>query len=339
MSCVTVLVAVYNAERYLRQCISSLLEQTYSCLQIICIDDASTDGSLELLHDYAKKDSRIVVIEQQQNRGQAHARNVGLRQAVGDYVCFVDSDDWLAPDAIEKTVAVFEQNPLADCVLFTLVKTDENGINPQPYRMKEFESLSGSAAFEASLNWSIHGVYMVRKKLHQAFPYDESQRAYSDDNTTRIHYYNSREVRLSKGIYFYRQHSASTSHQVSVRRFDYILANRSMKHMLEELHANNSIISVYEQQRWLNLIDTYMFYFQYRQQLSFNDRQLALQIMKSVWKGIEVNRLKLRSKMKFGYFPFRLTVFQSQLALSMGWLFFRIQEEIYFTLRKYLLHR
>ena len=229
MSCVTVLVAVYNAERYLRQCISSLLEQTYSCLQIICIDDASTDGSLELLHDYAKKDSRIVVIEQQQNRGQAHARNVGLRQAVGDYVCFVDSDDWLAPDAIEKTVAVFEQNPLADCVLFTLVKTDENGINPQPYRMKEFESLSGSAAFEASLNWSIHGVYMVRKKLHQAFPYDESQRAYSDDNTTRIHYYNSREVRLSKGIYFYRQHSASTSHQVSVRRFDYILANHGGK--------------------------------------------------------------------------------------------------------------
>ena len=77
---VSVLVAVYNAEPFLSKCLDSLVNQTLKDIQIICVDDASIDGSLALLRDYAARDSRIEVITLQANQGQAHARNVALQQ-------------------------------------------------------------------------------------------------------------------------------------------------------------------------------------------------------------------------------------------------------------------
>ena len=75
---VTVLVAVYNAEKYIRKCLDSLIEQTLTDIQVVCIDDASTDNSLSILNEYAGKDNRIEVIALTENHGQAHARNQGL---------------------------------------------------------------------------------------------------------------------------------------------------------------------------------------------------------------------------------------------------------------------
>ena len=80
---VSVLVAVYNAGQFLARCLDSLLGQTLSDIQVICVDDASTDGSLRLLNDYALRDMRIDVLRLQDNCGQAHARNVGLSVAQG----------------------------------------------------------------------------------------------------------------------------------------------------------------------------------------------------------------------------------------------------------------
>ena len=90
---VSVLVAVYNGEKYLEQCLSSLLAQTLQNVQIICVDDCSTDSSLEILHKYQQIDDRVEVIHLEKNQGQGHARNVALSQAKGKYICFLDSDD------------------------------------------------------------------------------------------------------------------------------------------------------------------------------------------------------------------------------------------------------
>ena len=118
---VSILVAVYNTEKYLRECLDSLINQTYTDLQIICIDDASTDGSLAILKEYELKDSRILVLQNKENLGQSKTRNHGLEYATGEYCGMVDSDDWIEPDAIEKIVNTFEQSPLIDTVLFDLI--------------------------------------------------------------------------------------------------------------------------------------------------------------------------------------------------------------------------
>lgn len=98
---VTVIVPVYNTEKYLRDCMDGLLEQTLRELEIICVDDGSTDGSLGILQEYVRKDSRISVWHQK-NSGQSAARNLGISKASGEYIYFMDSDDFLQKDALEQ---------------------------------------------------------------------------------------------------------------------------------------------------------------------------------------------------------------------------------------------
>ena len=98
---ISVIVPVYNTEKYLKRCIESLLNQTYRNIEILLIDDCSTDGSLKICKAFAEKHHNIKVICHEHNDGQSCARNSGLDVAKGCYVGFVDSDDWVAPDMYE----------------------------------------------------------------------------------------------------------------------------------------------------------------------------------------------------------------------------------------------
>ena len=97
---ITVIVPVYNVENYLNKCLDSLINQTYKNLEIIVINDGSTDNSGEICQEYAQKDNRIIYVEQE-NGGLSDARNAGLERMTGSYVTFVDSDDWVEPDYVE----------------------------------------------------------------------------------------------------------------------------------------------------------------------------------------------------------------------------------------------
>lgn len=318
----SLLVAVYNAERYLSACLDSLVGQTLRDIQIICIDDASTDNSWNILQHYAERDCRIELIRLDINAGQAHARNEGLRRARGRYIGFVDSDDWLSPDCLQQTLETFAQHPQTGCVLLRTIYSYQDG-SWKLYPMEPFTVMSGEEAFMKSLTWKIHGIYVVRADIHRRFPYDESARAYSDDNTTHLHYLASTEVRCCQGTYFYRQHAGSTSYRISFRRFDYLTANRSMKRQLEQMGATESILSLYENRRWLNLVDVYQFWFNHHSDLSDSEKDKGPRMIKQSWQSIETHRLTLRNKLKFGYIPFRPF-----------WWLFRMEENLYFQLKR-----
>ena len=95
----SVIIPVYNVEKYLRACLDSMLNQTFSDWEAVCVNDGSTDGSTVVLKEYAAKDDRFRVVEQP-NAGLSAARNTGLKLATGDYVLFLDSDDWLETNAL-----------------------------------------------------------------------------------------------------------------------------------------------------------------------------------------------------------------------------------------------
>lgn len=120
---ISVIVPVYNTSRWLRKCMDSICRQTYSKLQILAIDDGSTDSSLDILREYAAKDPRIEVIHQE-NAGLSAARNAGLRHAKGDWITGVDSDDYLLTHTYETLVA--KLNPEADIVCYGAQPVDEN---------------------------------------------------------------------------------------------------------------------------------------------------------------------------------------------------------------------
>ncbi|RAP47411.1 MAG: hypothetical protein BZ135_02205 [Methanosphaera sp. rholeuAM6] len=98
---ISVIVPVYNVEQYLERCLDSIVNQSLKDIEIICINDGSTDNSLKILEEYAKKDDRIIVINQK-NHGQGYSRNRGLDVARGEYVLFVDSDDWVDIDTCKE---------------------------------------------------------------------------------------------------------------------------------------------------------------------------------------------------------------------------------------------
>lgn len=319
MSKVSVLVAVYNASQYLGKCLDSLMSQTLSDIQIVCVDDCSTDDSLSILNDYAVRDSRMVVIHLDENCGQAHARNAGLTVADGEYVCMLDADDWFSPDALEQAVAVFEEYKQTDSVLFDVVMTYAD--HSEMYPMADFVKLSGSEAFRLSLTWQIHGLYMVRASIHKKHPYDETCKLYSDDNTTRIHYAVSREVRHCHGKYYYRQHEQSATHIANVHRFDYLKANESMRRQMIELGTSQELIDEYENHRWLNVVDVCMFYHCHGRELSAKDRAYGLNEIRRVWQTIDRSALDPKITAKFGYRPMAT------------WWQFRVQEWLYFTIR------
>lgn len=97
---ISVIIPVYNVESYLKRCLDSVINQSYQDLEIILIDDGSTDNSSKICDEYASNDPRVIVIHKQ-NAGQAAARNDGINIAKGEYIAFVDSDDWIELDMYE----------------------------------------------------------------------------------------------------------------------------------------------------------------------------------------------------------------------------------------------
>ena len=125
---VSVIIPVYNVETYLRQCLDSVCAQTLKEIEIICVDDGSTDSSPDILKEYAQKDARIRILSQK-NAGAGAARNYGLRESKGEYLSFLDSDDFFEPDMLEEAYKSIEEYN-ADFVVF---ESDQYHMNTKEY--------------------------------------------------------------------------------------------------------------------------------------------------------------------------------------------------------------
>ena len=122
---ISIIIPVYKTEQYLRECIDSVLKQTYGNIEVILVDDGSPDRAPEIIDGYAMADSRIKAIHQE-NRGLSDARNTGLAAATGDYIGFLDSDDYMEPFAIEHMAAVLEETD-SDMVVCDYRRVDGDG--------------------------------------------------------------------------------------------------------------------------------------------------------------------------------------------------------------------
>lgn len=135
-TCVSVVVSMYNVEKYISECIESILTQTYDNLEIILVNDGSTDGTLEICKQYAEKDKRIIIISKE-NGGATSCRVAGLERAAGEYIYFSDSDDVLYPETIEKLLSACLENDaqIAVCGF------KKFGLEEQEFRVKSASRL------------------------------------------------------------------------------------------------------------------------------------------------------------------------------------------------------
>ncbi len=144
---ISVIIPVYNTENYLKECLNSVINQTFKDIEIICVNDGSTDNSLSILEEYARTDSRIKIINQK-NQGVSSSRNNGIKSARGEYIMFLDSDDLYKPDLCEKVVEKIDsQSP--DIVMWghdcrcdkKIIKTDEYAYKLKKLSLKRNNSL------------------------------------------------------------------------------------------------------------------------------------------------------------------------------------------------------
>ena len=140
---ISVIIPVYNTAKFLRQCLDSVVTQTLHDIEIICIDDGSTDASLDILNEYAENDSRITILTQQ-NKGAGAARNAGMRAAHGEYIHFLDSDDMISPGAYKvlyETASAEKLDVLQfNCKAYFESKETENNHEDMPKMQRQWRS-------------------------------------------------------------------------------------------------------------------------------------------------------------------------------------------------------
>ncbi|WP_348824131.1 glycosyltransferase family 2 protein [Flavobacterium aestuarii] len=203
---VTVFVPVYNGEKYLRNTLASIQNQTYKNIEVLLVDDSSTDGSKIILDEFASKDDRFKIFVKRKGGMVSVSWNFIKSEIKGDYVFYSSQDDVFSIDLLEKMVEK-QKETNADSILpdmeFYFENTSNNkkiiGLNGNRELV-----LSGRKACEASLNWSIHGFPLTKTSLldDEVFPEDAFD---SDEFITRKLFLKSNKVVFSDGIFYYRQ--------------------------------------------------------------------------------------------------------------------------------------
>lgn len=153
---ISIIIPVYNVEKYLVQCLESVVNQTYRDIEIICVNDGTKDNSGEILVSYAEKDPRVSVINQE-NKGLSGARNTGMRYAHGKYIMFVDADDWIDLDTCEKAICA-AQKYSADLVLWSYVREFENEAK-EKLMFWDHETVFDSEQVRSQLHRRLCGLY------------------------------------------------------------------------------------------------------------------------------------------------------------------------------------
>ena len=241
MPLISVIVPVYNVEPYLRECVDSILGQSFSDFELILVDDGSPDKCGKICDEYAEKDSRVRVIHQQ-NGGLSAARNTGIDAAKGEYLTFVDSDDMVHPLFLEHLMTIMKKNA-AEISCCSMSEFPENG---KPRELKSIEQkeivLSGHDA--ALDQYAERSLFRVSSwgKLYLATLFSDIRfpigMLHEDQATTPIVLYKAKRVVASNfPLYCYRLRAQSIMHsKFSAKRYDDIVA---VDHCIEFFEMNN----------------------------------------------------------------------------------------------------
>lgn len=233
MPSISVVVPVYKAERYLNCCIDSILCQIYQDFELILVDDGSPDNCGAICDEYAEKDNRVCVIHQE-NRGQAAARNRALSKARGQWVCFVDSDDFVHPQMLEL---LYQAAQAENCGISMCDYLEESTCPESFFSHKEFrcEKLGMDEASLLALfddnrypGW-IACAKLIRKEIIEGYPFTEG-RIY-EDNEAVSHWICATKTIASipEKLYFYRRNQESVTRVAfNAKKLDYLWALESI---------------------------------------------------------------------------------------------------------------
>lgn len=178
---ISIVIPVYNGEKYLSQCLDSLLEQDYQDFEIIVVNDASKDNSKKVIQEYMARDARIKFIDKEENGGVSKARNAGIRLAQGKYICFIDCDDWVEKDYLSTLLSMFVDDVcLASCG-HKYEYRNHRYINDKKFKVTKFDNKMGLCnIFSDKSCFVLCANKLFLLDLVKQIQFDESQRTGED---------------------------------------------------------------------------------------------------------------------------------------------------------------
>lgn len=250
---ISVIIPVYNVEKYLHECLNSVINQTLREIEIICINDGSTDNSLQILKEYMQKDPRIKLIDQH-NQGLSCSRNNALKIAIGEYIVFIDSDDYIASNSLQ-TIYTQMCNYDLDMLSFSGVnfQSDTGQTEPNPYwdflyLPKDFDTTS----FNIKQCWAFFSRMAVSscltayktsfiRKHNLYFP---DGLCFEDNLFFTMAITKSHKCGIIKDkLYFRRIHNASITQNWNSHFMDWIIINDLTLNYLKSLNIEKSVLS------------------------------------------------------------------------------------------------
>lgn len=272
----SVIIPIYNVEKYLTECLESVINQSYANYEIICVNDASTDHSYDVLLRYAKECDKIKVINNSQNRGLSYSRNIGLEHAQGEYVWFVDSDDYIAENALQIIVDRLETDKV-DILNFNYQEIADDSFVSE-WKSKTTVKFVEMDCVETGQKWFCENmknhtmiVTSWSKVFRKQFLYDNNLTFYEgllhEDVLFLVQAIIPAQyvANLAQSLYMYRQRGQSITKMMTEKRMDsyVVIINELLiiwkRESLEK--GMDEALRAYIIERCLPLLQKYMFYF------------------------------------------------------------------------------
>ena len=229
---ISIIIPVYNVEKYLRECLDSCINQTLDIIEIICVDDCSTDNSYKILEEYQQKDSRIRIFRQEENKKQGAARNRGLELATGEYIWFVDSDDYIDTKACQILYDAIKEFDV-DMLCFSALQFLDTDVHRGFIYNYYYQGVQINKIYHPQTNWKeinfynlnvVPWAYLTRRTVLQNFKFRENVWHEDNDFTPILLASVNTFCYIPYTAYFYRINPNSTMQKpMSQKRAEYLI--------------------------------------------------------------------------------------------------------------------
>lgn len=298
----SIIVAAYNEENNIRQCLDCLVNQTYRNIEVIIVDDGSIDQTSSIIHTYIQKYSYIKYFYQE-NAGALAARKNGLNRVKGDFITFLDCDDEFHLDTVEKAMKEFEHTGI-DIVLFDL----HESIDATNKNFKKFDYfthkkiIDGKDAFINCIGqWGVHGLGIYRKdifvKANNRYLNENSQNFVNNDEVvTKLSFYYADKIKLSDAVYLYKFNVNSVTRKIN-KNYVFILENALI---FEEICKKEGVVFNYNQVLFDDV--RYVYHILKKWHADLPNKKIWVDILKKCLKSIWYNKLQalsFKNKLRF----------------------------------------
>ena len=299
---ISVIVPIYNVEKYLARCVDSIVNQTYKNLEIIFVDDGSPDRCPQMCDDYAEKDSRIKVVHKK-NGGLSDARNAGMAVATGEYISFIDSDDYVSDDFIECLLDVMnkENSDIAECSVVKFYEDNRFDEFIDDLSVKTYDTQDAMSALIAENPFHQHVWNKLYKtELVKDIPYAVGKLNEDEFWTYRVFGRANKVARLNKTMYYYFQRNSSIMGVgYNIRRLDALEGKANRQKYIENNFPDLST------QAKIDLYGSCMFAYQsVLKFMSGAEKKKALELIRKYRKmyNLSFDEIKLADKSARKYF-------------------------------------